>query len=180
VRDEFMAIEYLRDSSFFHILKINGRARVALVVLNDAIVECQGPDNKDPGEHWPRALLYSAVRRLPFHLDNGGFSSARGEAARHYAELVKFMGEKLDAAALAPRLQATPHDVQFVSAQQIADAACHEAIAAAWRVIIDEYPAAAAIAPEGFGRDVKLNEQWRRKVARQKTVRGTFQWVLSN
>jgi hypothetical protein len=40
--------------------------------------------------------------------------------------------------------------------------------------------AAAAIAPERFGRDVKLHEQWRRKVARQKTARGTFQWVLAN
>ena len=67
------------------------------------------------------------------------------------------------------------HDVQFASAQQIADTACHEAISAAWRVIIDEYSAAAAIAPEGFGRDVKLHEQLRRKVARQKTVRETFQ-----
>lgn len=177
VRDEFMAIDYLRDSSFFHILKINGRARVALVVFDDAIVECQGPNNEDPGEHWPRALLYSAVRRLPFHLGNGGFSSARGGAARHYAEQRKLLVEKLDAAALAPRLQATPHEVQFVSDQQIADPACHEAIAAAWRVIIDEYPAAAAIAPEGFGRDVKLNEQWRRKVARQKTIPWTFQWA---
>lgn len=70
--------------------------------------------------------------------------------------------------------------MQFASAQQIADTACHEAISAAWRVIIDEYSAAAAIAPEGFGRDVKLHEQLRRKVARQKTVRGTFQWVLAN
>ena len=89
----------------------------------------------------------------------------------------KLLVGKLDAAELGSRLLATPHDVQFVSAQQIADTACKETIAAAWRVIIDEYPAAAAIAPEGFGRDVKLHEQWRRKVARQKTVRRTFQGV---
>lgn len=177
VRDEFVAIDYLRSYSSFHVLKINGRAIVALVVLDDAIVDCQGPRNEDPGEHWPRALLYSAVRRLPFHCD-GDFSNERGNAARDSVEQRKLLVGKLDAAALASRLLATPHDVQFVSAQQIADPACKEAIAAAWRVIIDEYPAAAAIAPEGFGRDVKLHEQWRRKVARQKTVRGTFQWGL--
>jgi hypothetical protein len=177
VRDEFFAIDYLRSYSSFHVLKINGRAIVALVVLDDAIVDCQGPRNEDPSEHWPRALLYSAVRRLPFHCD-GDFSNARGNAARDSVEQRKLLVGKLDAAALASRLLATPHDVQFVSAQQIADTGCKEAIAAAWRVIIDEYPAAAAIAPEGFGRDVKLHEQLRRKVSRQKTNPGTFQWVL--
>jgi hypothetical protein len=176
VRDEFFAIDYLRNYSSFHVLKINGRAIVALVVLDDAIVECQGPRNEDPGEHWSRALLYSAVRRLPFHCD-GDFSNARGNAARDSVEQRKQLVGKLDAAALAARLQATPHDVQFVSAQQIADTACKEAIAAAWRVIIDEYPAAAAIAPDGFGRVVKLHEQWSRKVARQKTIPETFQWL---
>lgn len=80
------------------------------------------------------------------------FSKARGEAARDSAELRKQLVGKLAAAEFAARLQATPHDVQFASAQQIADTACHEAISAAWRVIIDEYPAAAKITPEGFGR----------------------------
>ena len=42
-------INYLQHSSSFPVLKINGQPRTK---------------NEDPGEHWPRALLYSTVRRL--------------------------------------------------------------------------------------------------------------------
>lgn len=172
-----MAEEYLSASSFFHVLKLNGRARDALRVAHDVVIETQGAGNQDPGEFWSRVLLYSAVRRLPFKLI-GGWQNPRGKEARAVARQQTAIVGRLDAAALAARLQATPHDVQFASDQQIADSTCREAIAAAWRVIIDEYPATAAIAPKELGRDERLREQWRRKVARQKTAPRTFQWEV--
>lgn len=171
------AEEYLAASSFFHVLKVNGRARVALRIAHDVVIETQGTGNEAPGELWPRVLLYSAVRRLAFYFKRDG-SDPRGNEARAAADKGKTLVSGLDATSLAARLQASPYDVQFASARQIADPACHETIAAAWRVIIDEYPAAAAIAPEGFGRDKKLREQLRRKVARQKPVPRTFQWEV--
>ena len=177
VAGECAAYEYLADASSFHVLKIDGQARVALVVKEDLIVETQGPGNEDPGEFWPRVLLYAAVRRLPFCMPEG-WRDPRGEAARAAALQGRTETGSLDPASLAARLQRSHYDVQFASAPQIEDPTCRDAITAAWRVIIDEYPAAAAIAPEGFGRDSKLRAQWKRKVARQLAAHGSFQWEL--
>jgi hypothetical protein len=175
VAGEYDAEYYLRISSSFHLLKVKGRPRVALRLVDGAIVETQGNFNDGPGEYWPRVLLYAAIRRLPFHLEQE-FSDPRGEEAQAAAEQGRAAVGSLNAVALAARLRESPYDVQFVSEQRLVDPALREAIAEAWRVIIDEYPAAAAIAPEGLGREAKLHGQLRSKMARQTAITGTFLW----
>lgn len=178
IAEEVVAGIYLRDESYFHVLKVSGRARVALAVKGDRIVETQGPRNQDPGSHWPRVLLYAALRRLAFSNSERWWRDHRTDEAREAAEEGCAQIGGLDPAALAIRLRDCPHDVQFASAAQIGDPRYHDIIATAWRAVIEELPAAAALAPEGLGRDAKLRGQWERKVARQAVVDGDFQWTF--
>jgi len=178
-----MSHRYLRHSSYAHIMMTDGMARVALMVLGNQVMESEGQRNEDPGDYWPQVLLYCAVRMLAFPENAAHFRNPNGDeflsrkigaerASQRYADEVA----SLSLGDLAQRLKDNCYLVQFVSPAQIQDLNFEELIRDAWRLIISEYPAAAAIAPQNFGRNPDMRNKWISKLESIAVNENVFFW----
>jgi hypothetical protein len=185
IADPFMAREYLEESDF-HVMFKDGSPGVALRVSGSHIVECEGRFNQDPEEEWPEILLYSAARLLAYSESERHFAPpaeiqgeylSRAIAARNRASSFSESFVGLELQALADELKANPYLVQFADTEHAREPNSAEILATAWRRIVEEYPAAAAVAPAGLGRDEEQRRNWERKLDDLVLDEDAFVWT---
>lgn len=153
-----MAASYLRKSDF-HLLVENGRGVAAIRTYMNQAVEIQGRGNRDPGDWWPRILLYCATRSL--HIISYRKKNSDAVCAQYRAKLAGIESLKEMAAHLAEH----PAQVQFVTDEVANDENYRPLITQAWLTCVKADPMSAALAPSWMPRDgelgAKLIEGWR-------------------
>jgi hypothetical protein len=148
-----MAARYL-DSSDFHLLVEDGRARVALRLAGNQAVEVQGKNNGDPGPWWPRILLYLAARGTRISHRN---QQAKIEASCINAELTDASRRGIQRLSNVLKEQpAKVHLLDGLVAQD--DEAAQWVVREAWLACVRADPMCGGMLPKWMEVDVEMKQ----------------------
>jgi hypothetical protein len=152
-----MASHYLRSSDF-HILLENGKPVTAIRTAEGRAVEIQGRGNGDPGDWWPRILMFIKSRGVS--IQHRGSSASQAEA--QYKQLIASHAE---VALLRDHLQEHPAQVLFVDPEVEENPAFQPIVHTAWKACIAADPICAGLAPDTLTKDPdlqkKIIESWK-------------------
>ncbi|MCF7837118.1 MAG: hypothetical protein K9N49_00650 [Candidatus Marinimicrobia bacterium] len=146
--------KYYLEQADFHLLLVEGQAQVALRVVGKLIVEVEGCANRDPGEWWPRILLYANARALTIIHREAACRQAMGMMGQQLAGHTSPQG--LDAA-----LRRDPALVQYVADGMAGSPLLRPVVLAAWRRCIAADAACVGLAAAVFPGVFRGTQAWR-------------------
>jgi len=151
VASSSMAAFYLRSSDF-HLLMERGRAMVALRLSGNQAVEVQGHANQDPGQWWPRTLLYCAARSTRI--------THREDAVRQQVEGIRteLAAAQKTAKQLGELLKAQPAKVHLVTMAEELDDASLVVVQEAWLACVRADPLCGGLLPDWMETDPAVKQ----------------------
>jgi hypothetical protein len=146
-----MAASYLQSSDF-HLLVEDGRARVALRLAGNQAVEVQGKNNDDPGPWWPRILLYLAARGTRISHRNEQAAREGRRIGKELADAVRRGTQRLGE--VLTEQPAKVHLLDSAAAQE--DEAAQLVVREAWLSCVRADPMCGGLLPEWMEVDAEV------------------------